>query len=612
MYQLLAETRKLLTILLFLTLSYLFLGHATTARSQNVLPCAAIATSYGLDSTLVKDTSQLVRWLQSLPDTSYSSLSTQCALMNTKVQHMLSSLRNTYAVRHDTLWLDSSTCITDHEAFCANLSRLSRQLLQKSAEYDQKEQQRMFIAIKAAEAAARKKAEADQKARNDSLMVIKTTIDDLHHQISSLCDGNGITDKNQLKRRKDLYYCYLSLYNKYDLSVTQASSQQLQQLSALCAVQHNIVDSVLSSDSYETRMAQFANQLRQRCLNSHKEIAKSYVRTFREVEVPIAFSTVPEYYKFTQKLKDILAVQQAYLQVAALCEDIDRGSAEVLQQALRHKSVQTSYKSALELVDMTPAFTTLKESEHFIGKLQTFKEVQGKYITIMNHMDSIDMRGKDVLLQCGKEYSDLANGYKELVAAYDFSPTFTTPDGADFYDKTLDDFEVMQDTYIRLLALRQLITAQETKILDNSMLPRDVKTGYKLIKSVTQMKPDFNTVARGELFVNSMKDFITTQEKVLVIADKQKNIEDNIRQLKVWNKANSGTVHAYTVLRNEMKQEFIITTPADMDEYAKYQDRQLRLQERFMSIIQSDERIDYNKRLKGVREADKIRLIMNI
>lgn len=583
-------------------------------QSQTVLPCSAIASSYGIDSSLVGDTMRLNQWLASMPDTSYSNLGTQCFMLDTKVQHMLSSLRNTYSIRENLLWLDSTTAIRDHESYAAKLSDLSVVLLRKSAYYDQKEKRRMLDEIRKAGADARAKAAAEQQARNDSLAVLKDEINTLHHQVDRLTDGAGKRDKTQLSRMKDLYYSYLSIYNKYDLSTLQASTQQLAELRELAVLQHNIVDSLLGDNSYERRIQAFSNTIRQRCANNHKEIGKSYMRTFRDVDVPIHFSNIGEYDRYAQQLKDILAVQQSYLHVIELCDSIEFGNRNVLLAAQHHKQVITSYKTALSMIDMVPTFTTRKEGDRFIGKLQEFLSVQNKYLQVMQHMDSIELRSRNVLLECQKyrEYSDLASAYKELTQRYDFAPSFTTLEGAAFFDKTLDDFELLQDTYLRILALRQLISAQEDRIMNESYLPMEVKKGYKLIKSATQMKPDFGTVARGELFIQTMKDFIKMQEKVQLTATKQKAIDDNIRRLKAWKKTNPGTIHAYTILRNEMKQEFIITSKADLDEYDKYQDRQLKLQENFIKVIQSKDRIDYNRRLKGVREADKVRLIMNL
>lgn len=583
-------------------------------QSQTVLPCSTIASSYGIDSTLVDDTARLNQWLASLPDTSYSNLSVQCFMLDTKVQHMLSSLRNAYPIHDNLLWLDSTIAIRDYKSYASKLSNFSEVLLRKSAYYDKMVKQRMLQEIRKAEAEARTKAVAEQKVRNDSLTVLKEEIDGLHHQMDKLTDDTRQRDKTQISRMKDLYYSYLSIYNKYDLSIQEASTQQLGQLRELKSLQRNIIDSLLGENSYERRIQAFTNTIRQRCATNHKAIGKSYIRTFRDVDVPIHFNSIRQYYDYVQQLRDILAVQQSYIHVIELCDSIADGGRKVLLAAKRHKQVITSYKAALDMVDMEPAFTTRKEGERFIGKLQEFLSVQEKYLQVMQHMDSIDMRSRDVLTECQKsrEYSDLSSAYKELLQNYDFSPSFTTQEGAAFFDKTLYDFEVLQDTYLRILGLRQLITAQEDKILEGSYLPMEVKRGYKLIKSVTQMKPDFSTVARGELFIQSMKDYIRIQEKVLLAAAKQQDIDGNIKRLKAWKKNNPGIVHAYTILRNKMKQEFIITSEADLDEYITYQDRQLKLQDKFINVIQSEERMDYNRRLKGVRNAEEVRLIMNL
>lgn len=589
----------------------LALAGSMGVKAQTVLPCSAIAPSYGIDSAMVDDTARVAAWLNAMADTSYGNKGTQCALLNTKVQHMLSSLRNTYPERDGRLWLDSATCIADHKAYAQRLSALSKLLMRKAAEYDRKEQESILDALRAAEAEARAKAQAEQQARNDSLTALKAEITDMHRQISQLTDGEGVSDRGKQARLKDIYYCYLSLYNKYDLSPARTTSLQLQQLGALLEVQRSIADSLLGPNSYDRRITAFVNKLKQRCAAGHKEVSKAYYQNFRGAEVPVQFNSTTEYRRFINRLDDMVSLQECYMQTVDVLERMDHGTATVLQRAANRRNVQASYKAALGSLDKVPTFITLKEGKAFLGKLEEFVQTQQQYVAAMDHMDSIDRRGKEVLDACGRQFGDVAAAYKELAATYDFSPTFTTLEGAKFYDKTLDDFEVLQDTYMRILALRQLIKAQDERLLGDRGLPREVRAGYKLIKGVTQTKPDFSSVARGELFIDGLKKFMGIQDKVAAIAATQKEIEKDEQRLKLMGKANGNTVAAYKLMRNDMKLDLIITSEGDLDEYTRYQERQRRLQGRFIDIIQSDERTDYNRRFRGVREPDKVQLILD-
>ncbi len=589
----------------------LLLVFGNRVAAQTVLPCASLAASYGLDSTLVLDSTRLDIWLQEQPDTGYAALSMQCSLLNTKVQHMLGSLRNGYVVKNDTLWLDSTVCVVDHEVFIVKLSALGQTLLRRSVLYDQMERTRIQEARRAAEEAARAKALAEQQARNDSAAVMKVRLEEQHNRIGDLCDGIGVSDKKQLKRLKDIYYSYLSIYNKYDLSLLQPTTLQLLNTEELLALQEHILDSVLSPTSYHARIAQFPTQLRLRSSNGHKEVYKSYQRHMRDAEVPIHFSTLSEYGRFVQMLKDVITVQQSYIEVVELREEIVRNSATVLKHASHRSEVQSSYKAALALIDQVPTFVNIKEGEAFIQYLSLFTEVQGKYMDAIDHLDSIDVRGRRLLKQC-KEFKDLTTAYKELCEVYDFSVSFSTLEGAAFFERTLDDFEVLQNTYLHLLSQRQCIKRQEKQLLSDNNLPRDVKKGYQKIKSLTKFKPDFANVPQSEMFVENMNAFIAVQQQVLLIESKQQVVEDNLKQLKAMSKANAPIVKAYHVLRNEAEQEFEILSMADLEAYVRYQERQIYLQERFMQVMQGDERADFNRRLKGVRNSEKIHLIMNL
>ncbi len=583
-------------------------GHAA---AQTVLPCSALAASYGLDSTLVVDSTRLDSWLHGQSDTSYSGLGMHCIMLNAKVQNMLSNLRNGYVEKNDTLWLDSTVCIVDHTRFIGLLSALGQTLLQRSVAYDKLEQNRILEERRLAEESARAKALAQQQARDDSAAVMKTRLHEQHSRIGDLCDGVGVSDKGKQRRLKDIYYSYLSVYNKYDLSLVAPTTLQLMSLEELLNLQQHILNSVLSPTSYHARIEQFPAQLRQRSSGGHKEVYKSYQRNMREVEVPIHFSTLQEYGKFVQMLKDVIAVQQMYMETVELREEIARNSTTVLKHAAHRSEVQSSYKEALALVDQVPAFTTLKNGDEFVRHLRVFTEVQGRYINVVDHLDSIDVRGRWLLKQC-REYKDLTTGYKELCEVYDFAVAFSTLEGADFFDRSLNDFEAMQNTYLHLLSQRQCITRQEKQLLDDNSLPRDVKNGYLRIKEQTHFKPAFANVPQSELFVENMNAFIAVQQQVLLIEKKQQEIEKNLKQLKTMGKANGPIVKAYHVLRNEAEQEFDVQSLADLEAYARYQERQLYLQQRFMEVIQGGERVDYNRRLKGVRNSEKIHVIMNL
>ncbi|MDY5969056.1 MAG: hypothetical protein SPJ13_03440 [Bacteroidales bacterium] len=595
---------------LLIIVSILLIG-SMGLNAQTVLPCYAIASSYGIDSALVEDTTQVTQWLNTLPDTSLGNRGTQCALLNTKVQHMLSSLRNTYPEHDGKLWIDSNTCITDHKTYALKLSALSKFLMRKAAEYDRREQERILTELRVAEQEARAKAQAEQQARNDSLAALKTAIIEMHRQISQLTDGESTDDRRRQARLKDIYFCYLSLYNKYDLSPAYATSVQLQQLRILLNVQRSITDSLLGPNSYDRRIAAFVNTIKQRCATGHKEVSKAYYQNFHGTEIPVNFSNVAEYRDFVNKLEEMICVQEYYLRSVDILEQMDRGTATVMHRAAKRRNVQASYKAALASLDKVPAFVSPKEGDAFLRKLEDFVETQQQYIVVMDHMDSIDLRGKEVVYACGKHFADVAAAYNELASTYDFSPSFTTSEGAAFYDKTLDDFEEMQDAYLKIIDLRQTIKTQDDKLLDNKKLPREVRSGYKLIKGLTQIKPDFSTMARGELFIDGLKKFISLQGKVEAIAYSQLEIDNDEQRLKLMGKANRHTVNAYKLLRHDMKQDFTITAESDLDEYAKYQERQRRLQGQFINIIQSNERTEYNRRFQGVRDPTKIRLILD-
>lgn len=585
-----------------------------TEPDSNVmrLSCSALAANYGVDSNFVADTTQVLRWLQQQRQ-DYAHLASQCSLMDIRVQNMQQSLKSTYEERDGVLWIDSMTCIVGHKDYLARLATLSSFLRRQATQYDRLEQRRIVEEIKEAENKAKRKAQQEQEARNEQLTALKQSIVNRHQAIGRACDANGVTDKNKIKSLKDIYYAYLTIYNKYDLSQTVGSEAVLKAFQQLESLQVHLQDSILGPNSFAFRIDDFRNKLKLACGKDHVDVYKSYLRVAKRLSVPATFSSLAEYYDYAQQLADIIELQQNYIRAIDLRQQIAAGTTDITARCGKnYRNILTSYRTVLGQIDQIPAFITLGESLRFLSQLEEFVQVQKRYTAAIDHIEMINKKGTQVVAACPPSASDLPGAYRALVEAYNFVPDFATLDGADFYEQTLLDFEKLQSYYLSIIALRDTINHKETSLLKDSGTPKEVSAGYKTLKAQFNFTPNFTNTTRAEAFIDDLHTFINIEERLLSAVGTQKTLDANSRTLKELKKENPNTVKAYELLRSEAEQKIIIGAPADIERFTRYQASQLKLQTLFLKAINSADRADYNNRLKKVKETDKIRLIMGI
>ena len=69
---------------------------------------------------------------------------------------------------------------------------------------------------------------------------------------------------------------------------------------------------------------------------------------------------------------------------------------------------------------------------------------------------------------------------------------------------------------------------------------------------------------------------------------------------------------AYERILSTYRYDLDITGEAELNSYLKHQEQVMSMQSKFVDLINSLEKEEYNSRLKRVREPEKIRLIMGL
>ena len=128
----------------------------------------------------------------------------------------------------------------------------------------------------------------------------------------------------------------------------------------------------------------------------------------------------------------------------------------------------------------------------------------------------------------------------------------------------------------------------------------------------TNLTPYFNSPASGRDFINTLNHFIEIQEKFLTILGNYETINEKTRQFRLAFKDYANLRKAYERMLKNFDYELTILSEADINTLLKHQEVTIAMQQRFEEVNNSADKGDYNLRLKGVKEIDKIRLIMGI
>lgn len=573
-------------------------------------------SNYNVDSRIVDNDANfraIMDSLQSVQPNAYPLMSQWCRQQRARMNAMIRSMRSDYTWNGDVIWMDSTHCIIDAGTYLARMEQMLSLLQERADNYDLLEQRRIEAEQAAAEERARAEARRIQQEKDQQLAALKEQIKTMHNSINNICDAHGISDKNRVKELKDIYYAYLSVYNRYDISSDNTDQSRFEQLEELKDFQSELLDSVLSDNSYRSRIDNFANTLKVRAGKNHTDVSKSYNKTFKRIVVPVTFKNIAEYREYANQLRNIIAVQESYLKVIDLRETISRNTGNIQQQcSKKYRDIYGSYKEILGELNIIPAYTTLNESQKFVANLEEFVLLQEEYSKVIKRIDIIETRGDSITALCVKELKDIGTSYKELVNATDFIPKFINLSSADYYNKTLNEFEQIQRHYITTIDLRKTIHKEENFILSSKNAPKGLLNGYKQMLRNTHFTPHFNTANAGADFTSLLSHFIKIQEKFKDIIEQNIRIENTSKQFKTTFKEYGNILKAYNRMITEYTIEAVILSESDLNSYRSHQETVMAMQARFDELSNSMEKEDYNQRLKKVKEIDKIKLIMGI
>lgn len=587
---------------------------AATLRAQSpiVLSVADLLPNYGLDSTYVRDSASAIAHLDAQQQ-NYGTLATLCVQLRNSAQQALSSLESDYRRDDTLLWIDTHIVVNDLDRYAPRLRAFADLMGRRSIHYSRLEQQRLEAEKEAARQRAIEQQRMQQEERNAQATTLKQGIDRRHRAILSACNGEGITDKLKLKDLKDLYYSYLMVYNKYDLSASNASARTLDQLQELNTFQLDVLDNLLAENSLTSQIDNFKNQLKARCEKDNSDVYRSYSRVFKNTTVPVSFADLKEYEDYIQRLRSIIAVQQRYMQTIDLRTAISRNSDEIQRlYGKKYRDFVNTYRETLRTLNLLPAFTTGPESVSFVSELQDFVDAQQVYIDSYPAIEGISLRSDSIIAASQSTLRDVAAAYRELRPSLLPPPTYKTPAEAQRYLERLDRVRHMQQLYVQTIEIRNDLRRLDDSITARRRDDRILWSGYCVLRKNASLTPTFALPEHGEQFVAGLDLHRRMLQTTLQIQQIARSI--NANENRITGKGNSFRNIAKAYQRLE-KDYLVVTDIHSLDDLGAYHRQStslLAMQQAFLKLLASDLATDADLKLRNEQDLSKIRLVLGL
>ncbi len=605
------KLRMLITVSLILNFQFSIFNSAN-AQSPTVLSVTDILPNYGLTAVWVDDTAGVMDYLASQPQ-DYVSLTNLCVSLRTRAQKAISSLENDYSTQDSLVWIDSNTVVADYAIYEYRLRRLADLMGRMSIRYSRLEQQRIEAEKEAARQRAIEEARRQQAERDRIADDLRSNIDLHNRAIIKATLGTGVSDKAKLKELKDIYYSYLMVYNKYDLTPGNATDDVIMRLDELNSFQNDMLENVLGENSLLFQIDNFKNVLKVRCENSNSDVYRSYTRVFKRTSVQVSFADVSEYSDYINRLRTVVTVQQRYLQTLELRATISAGSdAIAVRYGKKYRDVVGTYRDVLATVNQLPAFTTNAESLIFIQSLEEFIEAQQIYLDDYYALEEISARADSIVKGGTNRFRDVADAYHSVEPLLKTIPAFKDAAGAALFDARLEEVRQVQQCYLRVITLRSQIAANDDSLLEARKYSRTLANGYRTLMRAAVLQPQFYTVERGTAFIAQLQNFIETQELCLATLDKLRIIEANERTITGKETPYRNIAKGYQRVIKAYNGIEDIANTEDLRRYSLQCDNIIEMQEAFIRTIHSETAEDCDKNMKREYDVEKIRLIVGL
>lgn len=579
---------------IFLALIFIFAAQGLRAQQMVTLSVRDVAPEFGVRAQFLDDTIHFIRFVDSLPDNNQLRTDS-CVSLNSRLLTLQNTLRYDYRHSGDTIWLDGATFIDDYADYSTRIENLSALVMRRAHHYIDCENVRK------------------DSVRQSTLSNVRDSIGRQHRTIVNASDGIGVTDRARQKELKDIYYAYLSVYNRYDFSMRRGDSAYIADLQQFSQFQQHLIGHLLGNNNYSARINNFSNTLKLRCGRTHTEVYRSYQRVFQQRASAVQFSSLPEYYEFANSQQQILDIQEDYLKVIDLREKISANSKRIdgLYSPKFHDVART-YQEAAATINIIPAFTTIYDADEFLTSLQEWVQVQESYLHDYQRLNAIVAHADTLSKRCSIKYMDIAKAYRQLTTLYSITPSYRTLDDAVRYAEELSHFELMQRQYDTIIALRMLIDKQDDSISRGWVSHFNIHNGYQAIRKQYTTTPSFINSTDGSQFIVGLKSYIAMQERTMQVIgfyNQSRELDDKvcsaIQPYRNMRKAYSKLEKTYLTINRFNHID-------ELNLYGNQLEAFISVQQAILKKASSSDASSADQRLKGIKEIDKMELIFGL
>lgn len=584
---------------------------ACQAQEPVMMSVTEMLSGFGIDTAMVNDTSVAAAYLDSLPQ-DYVALKSYCSMVRDQVQSTVSTIES-YPHRDGLIWIDETTAIPDYDVYEYRLRGLADFMGRRYSYYSRLEEERIEREREEARQRALEEARLRQEALDREADALRALIELHSNDIKNTCDGVGISDKGKLKDLRDLYYSCLMVYNKYELSSRHATEELIAQLHELESFQSDVLSNVLGENSMPAQIEDFKNLLKSRCEKDNYDIFRSYSRVFKTTSVSPQFKDLAGYGEYIEKLRTIMKVQESYLHTIDLRATIANNSDAIIQlYGKKYRQVGNSYKDVLRTVNQLPTYTEYDASQAFINNLNEFIAAQQLYMDYYQQLEDITQRSDSILRICEGRFKDVASAYRDIQEPLLPIPAFKNAAGAASFNQQVRNAIEVQQGYIEVVRLRDVISHNDDTINDNRKIDRTVYSGYKLFRKQIDLTPNFSTVERSRSFISLLNSHVTMQQVCIATIEKRRTIEAQDDQIEQSTSELRNIRKAYSRMLKVYDDFGDITNQEDLRRYSRMCDYTIEMQEAFLRIIASDNVGEIDNSLYRESDTEKIKGIVGL
>lgn len=569
-----------------------------------------LAPNYGINCELLNDTNALHTTLKQF-HFNKAQVEMECDNLLHKVRNMRRSLKYDYELRDGKLWIDQTVFVSDFAQYDSILDNLQERIINVREYYANRAERERDSVETAHKARVDRERQRRQQELDQRATTLKDSIGILHNKIFSACNNKDNLSKKIVKERKDIFYAYLSIYNKQDLTLQSINREYLIRLRDLLQMQRNLLDSVLGEHGYPLRIDAFPNRLKERCGRKHTEVYRSYLKSFNQPTVAVNFNNIVDYYRYTRLLKNIVSIQEGYLASVSLRDSIMIYKDSIFETYKnKYRPIGKIYEDCASHLALVPAFSNVEDKDLFLEQLEGHLMLQKAYMRNHEILEQLENKANRINSSCGN-LREVKKTFSMIPQPYDVLPDFCDVSESATYDSTLSRIDQMQDIYKEIIALRKTIDTNEQQIMSGKHTERVFIRGYKTIKSQVELTPSCITVYDGKRFTKSLQDFAELQKRCIITVAQSDAIANNEKKIVSYEKVYPNIYKAYkTLIKSMSKSE--INNLKDLQTYQMAIASIQSIQSRFIAILNSSESQVIDGYLVDENDVNHIRLLLKI